>query len=310
MTIRLVAIGSAIILLFLLVGLVVWGVFWWFSGPKYEYAWVTPDSEIYARPWRAAAFQEDPSFVTCNGSADDSPALSWDGNKLAFASDRDGDWDIYLLGDGDCRKFRGGGLTPVSPLIDTRALQLTDDPGSDMHPSWSPDGEWLAFDSDRTGVSQIFIMRSDGTQLRQLTHGPRRSLAPKWSPDGEKIVFQAARADDFDLYTITPEGRGEKVLISSEGDDVLPVWSKDGRSIAFASYRDGNANIYVLDLGTRAVRALTADPAEDTEPAWKGDDVFFSTNRNGGWQVYRIRRSGETPEREWIASGRSFTAPP
>lgn len=93
------------------------------------------------------------------------PALSPDGRKIAFASDRDGNPEIYVI-DVD-----GGNLR-----------RLTDDPAIDEYPTWSPDGQWIAFHSNRDGDFDIYIMRPDGSDLRRLTDDPADDMQPAWSP--------------------------------------------------------------------------------------------------------------------------------
>ena len=93
------------------------------------------------------------------------PAASPDGRRIAFASDRDGDLEIYVM------NADGGGLRP-----------LTKDPGRDDQPTWSPDGRWIAFTSTRDGGFDIYVMRDDGRDLRRLTENEAIDGDPAWSP--------------------------------------------------------------------------------------------------------------------------------
>ena len=85
--------------------------------------------------------------------------------RIVFASDRDGDYDLYVM-DAD-----GGNVQP-----------LTDDAGWDSDPAWSPDGNRIAFKSDRDGDSDIYVMDADGGNVRQLTDDPGWDEYPAWSP--------------------------------------------------------------------------------------------------------------------------------
>ena len=87
------------------------------------------------------------------------------GRRIAFESNRDGDWDIYTM--------RPDG---------TDVRQLTADDAWDRDPAWSPDRTWIAFASDRDGDFEIYTMRSDGTDVRQLTADDAWDRNPAWSP--------------------------------------------------------------------------------------------------------------------------------
>ena len=93
------------------------------------------------------------------------PTLSPDAGEIAFVSDRDGDFEIYVM-DAD-----GGNLRRV-----------TNDGGDDTNPTWSPDGQWIAFASDRDGDFEIYIVQPNGSGLRQLTSNTANDSDPAWSP--------------------------------------------------------------------------------------------------------------------------------
>ena len=99
------------------------------------------------------------------------PGLSQPSGRIAFSSDRDGNWEIYAI------NVDGSGLT-----------RLTDQHGEDSSPRWSPDGQRILFQSDRDGNHEIFLMNADGSAVVRLTDD-NKDLAPQWSPDGPRIAF-------------------------------------------------------------------------------------------------------------------------
>jgi len=128
---------------------------------------------------------------------------------------------IFLLG-------AIGSRAQTQRLINTR----------DMYPSASPDGKQLAFQSNRTGSNQIFIMDMDGNRLRQLGDFPLGAETPVFSPDGKRIVFDVyVGEDNNDVFTINTDGSGLKQLTDSPGYDGHPHWSADGERIVFNSDR-------------------------------------------------------------------------
>ena len=116
--------------------------------------------------------------LTFNGYDDDGVRLSPDGRLLLVQRDLDpvrgqSDYDLFVMR-ADGRHERN----------------LTNSPGvDDMHPDWSPDGERIAFASDRDGDSEIYTMKPDGSRLRQLTANTATDVEPVWSPDGRKLAF-------------------------------------------------------------------------------------------------------------------------
>jgi Tol biopolymer transport system component len=126
----------------------------------------------------------DLRYLTSQSEAiDDWPALSPDGKSLAFASSRDGNFEIYIAGaDG------------------SRPRRLTTSPGLDIRPAWSPDGRRLAFTSLRDGNYEIYVADVDGADVRRLTNHPERDDFPQWHPDGRRLLTISERAGQFDLY--------------------------------------------------------------------------------------------------------------
>ena len=90
---------------------------------------------------------------------------------------------------------------------------LTNHPGNDRYASYSPDGQWIVFESDRNGRWDIFLMDAEGGQLSQLTDLPAGCRRPSWHPNGRKVLFESTRNGATALFEIHTDGSGQKELL-------------------------------------------------------------------------------------------------
>ena len=236
--------------------------------------------------------QGSPVRLTDNGRDDRSPSWSQDGTKIAFASDRTGVFEIYVMNaDG------------------TNLAQLTQSGGFD--PAWSPDGTKIAFSSyqTRTGYRKIYVMNADGTNLVQLTQRIHHDQSPAWSPDGTKIAFTSYRTRDYEIYVMNADGTNPVQLTQQRiGYDDFPAWSPDGTKIAFASSRTGYSGIYVMNAdGTNPVQLTQGDsPAwspDGTKIAFAGDSGIYVMNADGTNLVRLTRSDGFDSHPAWSPDG-------
>lgn len=181
-----------------------------------------------------------------------------------------------------------------SDLTDPTPINLTNNPAVDEMPRWSPDGQWLAFVSNRSGSKDIYIMRADGSELRQLTDATAEDLYPAWSPDGQQLVFSSNRDGDFDLFLITVDSAEIAVkLTNNDAFDSFPHWSRDNR-LVFASNRDGNFEIYKMDSDGQNLQRMTETSADEFYPAWSptAEQIVFISQTADGREIYSIREDG------------------
>jgi Tol biopolymer transport system component len=138
----------------------------------------------------------------------------------------------------------------------------------------SPDGRWLAFDSDRSGNMDIYKMRVDGTGLQQLTRDPADDFRPSWSPNGREIAFHSWRSGNRDSYVVSADGTAERVIASGPAHEYSGTWSPDGSQIAFESDRSGQIEIYVVSARGGQLRRLTTGGG--SLPRWSPDGKFIA----------------------------------
>jgi TolB protein len=196
-----------------------------------------------------------PSF----GGTNLSPAWKSDGTKLAFSSSRSGDPEIYV-GDAsgassNLQRLTSSKGVDVSPVwnpktgaqiafvsgrtglpqiytmeADGTNVQRLTDQGYAVSPSWSPNGQFLAFSWIRhygpgaPGAQDIYIMDIASKQWVQLTHDGGRNDFPYWSPDGRHIIFQSSRAGSLQIWTMLADGTNQKQLTFA-GANTQPNWS-------------------------------------------------------------------------------------
>jgi Tol biopolymer transport system component len=110
----------------------------------------------------------------------------------------------------------------------------------------SPDGRWLAFDSDRNGFPNLYRMRVTGSEPERLTTEATFDFAPSWSPDGEEIAFHSWRRGSRDILVIPSRGGPAQPVVQWKSHEFYPDWSPDGRTLVFESDRTGRRELYLV----------------------------------------------------------------
>jgi Tol biopolymer transport system component len=217
------------------------------------------------------------------------PSTGMSAGQIAFASDRDGNWEIYVMNvDGNDQR------------------NLTNTSTNDTGPAWSPDGSQIAFMSgcqlrswDPESTCGIYVMNADGSDPRNLTNNSAEDLSPTWSPDGSQIAFASDRDGNSEIYVMNADGSDPRNLTNNSAGDWTPVWSPDGSQIAFASQRDGNWDIYVMNADGSDPRALTTLRTWDYLGAWSpdGSQIAYSSNRGSNYEIYVMNADGSDVRR-------------
>lgn len=140
----------------------------------------------------------------------------------------------------------------------------------------------IAFETERDGNREIYLMNMDGSNLVNLTNHSAYDYSPAWSPDGERIAFVSGRDGLSNVYVMGADGMGQTRLTDHPASDYDPVWSPDGTKIAFISNRDENNEVYVMnDDGSVQTRLTTANGIDYT-PVWSPDSskIAFISQRD------------------------------
>jgi Tol biopolymer transport system component len=234
--------------------------------------------------WTIPAGGGEPTEVMNDQAIEGSPVWSPDGKYLYFVSDRAGSMNLWrvpieeqtgrVLGPAeavttpspysaqlsfslDGRRMvysqilsRGNlqqvGFDPDKETVTGQPIWITQGSRWANTPNLSPDGGWLAFDSQRGTQDDLFVIRRDGTSLRQLTDDPYKDRQPRWSPDGKRIAFFSDRTGKWEIWMIHSDGSGLKQLTYASGGATNPQWSPDGTRLVYRNL--GGASPSIIEV--------------------------------------------------------------
>jgi Tol biopolymer transport system component len=238
-------------------------------------AWDADDNLTYSsnlggnfKLWRAALSGRSLGMIPTSGRNATGMTLSADGKRIVY-EDWMSDMNIWahdLAGD------------ETTPLIDSTQW--------DYSPTFSPDGTELAFVSDRTGDTEVWISDAQGNDPRRVTFLSGVHVGSvDWSPDGTALLIDAAVDGNFDVYRISPQGGVPERLTDSEFQDRWPIWSHDGSSFFFSSNREGPWDLWRQDSDGGEPKRLTFDGGAIARQAEDGRIYFSKPDVPGLWHL-------------------------
>ena len=205
-------------------------------------------------------------------------------------------------------------------LVSVTGLSLGPDPLGDSTPTWSADGAKVAFSSDESGDSDIYVMNADGSGRVNLTNREAKDTDPAWSPDGEWIAFLSRTQGKTDIHRVRPDGSELSSITTFPAQQYArPVWSPNGTKIAFTSNRDADPppqlgptpvpffddvpefpgaapqpELYVMNADGSGQTRLTFNVVFDGNPTWSPDSqrLAFQSRGDGDYEIYVIDVDG------------------
>jgi Tol biopolymer transport system component/DNA-binding winged helix-turn-helix (wHTH) protein len=200
--------------------------------------------------WRVAISGGSPEAIAGSGPGTLYPALSQQGRYLAYERNEDEEniWRLVLRD----QTHSNSSAKVLIPAGNT----------DNFLPQFSPDGRKIAFQSNRSGYSEIWVCDADGSNLAQLTNAQSLTGSPRWSPDGRYIAFDSRPEQHSEIDVVEfPRGTPHRLVSFPDADSVVPSWSHDGRWLYFASNRGGK----LLHIWKIAVHDGIADPGSTSQ---------------------------------------------
>jgi Tol biopolymer transport system component len=214
-----------------------WKAVW---SPDGKYLYFASDRGGSMNLWRVPIEEQtgkvlsQPEAVTTPSAYTGHLSFSHDGRRMAYAN---------VVSRANLQQV---GFDPAKETVTRQPVWITQGSRWANTPDLSPDGEWLAFDSQGGQQDDLFVIRQDGTGLRQLTDDIYKERKPTWSPDGKRIAFFSDRSGKWEIWTISSDGSGLHQLTYTSGIALSPVWSPDGTRLA---YHNAGGSPSIIEVG-------------------------------------------------------------
>jgi TolB protein len=266
--------------------------------------------------------------LTLEKGDDRAARYSPDAQRIVFESNRDGNWEIFLM-----------------DIDGKNVINLSQHSANDRNPFWHPKGKKIVFESDREGINQLFeinlgekkikkiqlpdlkgtptfatyspdgkkiafsLKQSDncynicltsknGTKLKMLTQDTVRTLYTTWSPNSKELIYfsrKDTKNSNDELYKHQLSDNQVIRLTQYEKHDFCPAWSKNGKMIAYVtSFGEDRSEIVIMQLSTKQIIRVTNNKDGETQPGWHPFDnkLLITAYRNGSFEICEIELNG------------------
>jgi TolB protein len=249
------------------------------------------------------------------------PSWSPSGTEIAFCSNIDGDYDIYVsdsdgenirrVTDNTFDDFWPTWLGDTALVFDSNMhgneeiyrvnkngsglVRLTFDTAAyDGVASVSKLNGLISFDSNRGSdkLADVWIMRADGDMQTQMTTRDLSFGHPAWSADGQKIIFKGRLQENVqEIFEMRVSGSEIRQLTTMGVLSMHPSWSPDDRMIAFTAKVDGDFDLHVMEVATSHVKRILENEYDDSRPSFSpdGETILFASKTLSGWRICTMK---------------------
>lgn len=227
------------------------------------------------------------------------PQLSLDNKKVLFQSNASGKWQIY-----------------VYDAATNKKTEITKDNFNNTDADWNSSNELVCFVSDRDNNEEIYLMHTNGTELKRITNDKGRDMHPYFSPDSKYILFNSNRGNgSFDIYRYCIKTGKTDRLTNTPEDELYARYAPDMKKIVYVKHDAKGEDIFVMNTLNKLSENITKTPElPDGLPMYNKDGnwIYFSSSKTGTECIYRVKPDGSEctqitfPNEEDEEHGRAF----